>query len=351
MVSAVFLSDHATPRRPVIQTDGQADGDRSELLRRFEGVEPVVRYNQGELFFPTASRAISPSATCWSGTSERDARGSAGGEVTTAVLGSAGRAARASRSTCAWSRRMPNGVELARWRTWRIDRLPCSRPAGVASGLGRLVDAGFEPRCCWWHGRGGRRRAAPGEVRGGARGGPALRVLRAGGADGRLDRPSTSTSTSERYRSTFHGANDHEADWEQVFVYLDSGRRPRRLDRGGRARLRRRRASAADGMTRRCEGRRSPRSSRGRFVRLYFEQGEYVTRSHCRASRGRGLPRKALAPSGSRTLRQPDRAPGGTAARPRTRRRSSTMRDGKAAIGLGRRRRVDARPDRRRIPG
>ena len=47
------------------------------------------------------------------------------------------------------------------------------------------------------------------------------------------------------YRSTFDGANDHEADWEQVFVYLEdaAGRTATGLDRGRGARLHRRSAA------------------------------------------------------------------------------------------------------------
>ena len=43
------------------------------------------------------------------------------------------------------------------------------------------------------------------------------------------------------YRSTFNGVNDHEADWEQVFIYLEETPDGARagLDRGRGPRLHR----------------------------------------------------------------------------------------------------------------
>ena len=88
------------------------------------------------------------------------------------------------------------------------------------------------------------------------------------------------------YRSTFNGANDHEADWEQVFIYLEErpdGPAPG-LDRGRRPRLHRRPAAPALGRPDPGQGGRPPGDLRGRRLARELLRAGRVP--HERAARG-----------------------------------------------------------------
>jgi hypothetical protein len=117
------------------------------------------------------------------------------------------------------------------------------------------------------------------------------------------------------YRSTFHGANDHEADWEQVFVYLDdapTGPRPIWI------------AAAAhdfvgDELRRRWDDPTLEKVDDHPVVYAgagshasYFERGEYVTEIPLPGMRGVGGLLEALRAFWRESLRQPD--PGDLAA-------------------------------------
>ena len=113
------------------------------------------------------------------------------------------------------------------------------------------------------------------------------------------------------YRSTFSGANDHEADWEQVFVYLEDapGGPAAGLDRGRRPRLHRRRAAPALGRPDAGQGGRPPGAlRRRRLARLLLRAGR-VPHPACRSPALRGVTRlagRAAATFWRDTLRQPD---------------------------------------------
>ena len=117
------------------------------LLKAFE---PIVRYNDGELFFPAAVEGYLAACDLLVGTSERDRR----------VLVPVGDADR--RDVSATYAAPPgetlylrlvqqplDGIELTRWQL-RPDRLHFQAPGRLARvGLfARLVDAGFTSRCC-----------------------------------------------------------------------------------------------------------------------------------------------------------------------------------------------------------
>jgi len=193
-----------------------------ELLRRFE---PVIRYTQGELFFPMAVGPYVAQCDLWAG-SQRGQRTQLVplGQLSVEALPD-------------WQSRVPDqslflrfvqepltGVELARWGG-RPGRPRFSAPSRLARVgiLARLIDAGFDLSLL---------------VRGTVPGGTAAaaEVKYAGiRADdprfvyhGRVVRQAGWTVchylffyAMNDWRSTFAGANDHEADWEQCFVFLE----------------------------------------------------------------------------------------------------------------------------------
>ena len=110
------------------------------------------------------------------------------------------------------------------------------------------------------------------------------------------------------YRSTFNGANDHEADWEQVFIYLeDRPDGPRPVWIAGAAH-----DYIGDELRRRWDD--PPLVKEGDHPVIfagagshasYFEQGEYLTRSPCRRCGASGAAER-LRDFWRDTLRQPD---------------------------------------------
>jgi hypothetical protein len=208
-----------------------AGGSKSdvELLQAYE---PIVRYNHGELFFPTAVEGYLAECDLLMGSSERDRsvvvpRGS----VTTDVLSRY--VAEPGKSLYLRLVQKPmNGIELALWRS-RSDRPRFRAPGRLARvGLfGRLLDAGFNVSLLL-------RGTVPGGTAAAAQVKYAAhraqdprcvyygRVLR---RHGWIVLQYLYFYFMNDYRSTFHGVNDHEADWEQVLVYLEdapSGPRP-----------------------------------------------------------------------------------------------------------------------------
>jgi hypothetical protein len=119
------------------------------------------------------------------------------------------------------------------------------------------------------------------------------------------------------YRSTFHGANDHEADWEQVFIYLeerpDVGVRPVWIAAAAHdyigAQLRRR----WDDPTLVKEGDHPVIFAGAGSHASYFEQGEYLTSVPLAAFRGLTDFMDVARTFWVGTLRQPD--PGDLASR------------------------------------
>ena len=117
------------------------------------------------------------------------------------------------------------GFDLGRWNR-RPDRQVFHAPGRLARvGLfARLVDAGFTASLPpAWHGPRRDRGRRAGEVRARlARRIPRIvyhaRVVR---QDGWLVLHYMWFYFMNDFRSTFAGANDHEADWEQAFVYLE----------------------------------------------------------------------------------------------------------------------------------
>jgi len=191
------------------------------LLRAYE---PVLRFTAGELFLPADAERYVEECDLWQGRSGRDLTlVVAHGELTPARLAEI-EAPPGERLFLRFVQRPLTGVELARWRA-RPDR-PSFQAAGRLARVGlfaRVVDAAFNVSLF---------------LRGTVPGGTALaawakyhrllerdpdpvvygRVVR---EDGWIVLQYLFFYVMNDWRTTFGGANDHEADWEQVLVYLE----------------------------------------------------------------------------------------------------------------------------------
>jgi hypothetical protein len=287
-----------------------------ELLRAYE---PIVRYNDGELFYPADVDGYLAACDLLVGTSEQDRRVIVPvGELTPERL--ATMTARPGETLYLRLVQQPlSPIELARWRS-RPDRRVFHAPGRLARvGLfARLVDAGFSASLLL-------RGTVPGGTAAAAQVKYAAvrerdsrlvyfgRVVR---ADGWIVLQYLYFYFMNDYRSTFQGANDHEADWEQVFVYLDdapTGPRPVWI------------AAAAhdyvgDELRRRWDDPTFEKSGDHPIVYAgagshasYFERGEYLTEIPLPGLRGLHGFLEALRSFWRESLRQPD--PGDLAAK------------------------------------
>ncbi|CAN5274142.1 hypothetical protein BH11ACT6_BH11ACT6_50850 [soil metagenome] len=195
--------------------------DPVELLRRFE---PVIRYTEGELFFPMAVDAYVEQAALWGrAAGERERRRLADhGELDLDLLCTV---ARADVATTLELRYVPTSLTPRELRQWRRDpdrpRFRSTSRFAAVGLLGRIIDSLFRLSLI-------------------------LRGSVPGGLTAALHRRYRSSSAATTYpyyghvssdggyvvlqywffyamndwRSTFGGVNDHEADWEQVTVFL-----------------------------------------------------------------------------------------------------------------------------------
>jgi hypothetical protein len=192
-----------------------------DLLRAYE---PVIRYNQGELFFPTSVDAYLPMCDLWVGRSQRDRTLLVPvGELTPDAL-----ATHETPPDMSLFLRLVQKplapLELARWSR-RPERPVFKAPSRLARvGLfARLVDAFFNLSLL-----------LRGTVPGGTTAAASIKYEQARERDpryvyhGRVVRRDGWIVLHYMYfyfmndwRSTFQGANDHEADLEQSFVFLE----------------------------------------------------------------------------------------------------------------------------------
>jgi hypothetical protein len=288
-------------------TAGEADDLR--LLRAFE---PIVRYNRGELFYPTAVEGYLARCDLLVGSSEDDARVLVPeGQVTAEAL--ARYSPPPGESLYLRLVQQPlGGVELARWRR-RPERVRFSAPGRLARvGLfARLMDAGFTFSLL-----------LRGSVPGGTAAAAQLKYEAARSADpryvyhGRVVREHGWTCLHylffyfmNDYRSTFYGVNDHEADWEQVFIYLEDtpgGPRPVWIAAAAHDytgdELRRR---WDDDTLEKVDDHPVINAGAGSHA-SYFERGEYLTEVPIPAFRGLGSFLDVVREFWRDTLRQPD---------------------------------------------
>jgi hypothetical protein len=191
------------------------------LLRRFE---PVLRFTRGEMFLPTRIEGYLQRCSLWRARGRRaHLQLAAVGEITAANI-----AEKIPGSTGAtdYLRFVQEPMDFAGYRAWRNST---DRPSFSAIGrwarvgvLSRLLDAGFDISL---------------SLRGVVPGGTvavaeqqfaAMQAERPGHTYyGRVVREGGYIAchylffyVMNDFRSTFFGVNDHEADWEQVIVYL-----------------------------------------------------------------------------------------------------------------------------------
>jgi hypothetical protein len=193
-----------------------------ELLQRHE---PILRFTQGELFLPMPTSGYVESCDLLQGPTIREATIVApAGSLTLDKLGAIGDPPPGHLQYLRFVPEPMNAVELTRWRN-RPDRPRFSAPGRLARvGLpARLVDAGLVTSLL-----------LRGRVPGGTAAAADRRYLAIREHDPRVSYHARVVRTESwvvlhylffyamnDWRSTFDGANDHEADWEQCFIVLE----------------------------------------------------------------------------------------------------------------------------------
>ena len=208
-----------------------AGGDAAENLRLLRRYEPVLRFTRGELFLPMAAPAYLATCALWRSAESRRRpwrRGKAErlcapGELTPARLAEEGSAPHARGLSLRFTERALTWREYRAWRRapGREQLARGGSRFAVVGLVGRLIDAVIRLSLL---------------VRGRVPGGTAAaaeQAYRAGADSGSC--PYYGHVTRDRgfvalqywflyamndWRSTFGGVNDHEADWEQVTVFL-----------------------------------------------------------------------------------------------------------------------------------
>lgn len=192
-----------------------------DLLRRFE---PVVRYTSGEMFFPTAVDGYLRYCSLW----QRDAGGKAAMMVPPGTLTAEDLPKYDSRSAehYLFLRYVPKPLDPLAYQQWfNSDDHPSFDSVGRLSRVGiggRIAEALF-----------GFSLLVRGSVPGGTTAQAQQQYKETLEADprnvyyGRVVRDGGYTILNyvffyvmNDWRSSFHGVNDHESDWEQIFVYL-----------------------------------------------------------------------------------------------------------------------------------
>jgi hypothetical protein len=192
------------------------------LLRRFE---PILKFTHGELFFPTPAERYVEQCDLLAGTSARDWHVVVpAGELTAERLAQEGDVASGEVRFLRYVQHPLNPIELALWRQ-RPERPGFSAPGRLARVglLARLLDAGLAASLL-----------VRGKVPGGTAAAASIKYQQIRASDPRVPYHGRVVRRSgwivlqylffypmNDWRSTFDGANDHEADWEQAFVILE----------------------------------------------------------------------------------------------------------------------------------
>jgi hypothetical protein len=192
------------------------------LMRRFE---PIVHYTRGELFFPMSAVPYIARCELWAGTSERDSTLLVPlGELTAESLPTYAGASPGKRQFLRFVQHPLSGADLTRWHR-RPGRPRFSAPSRLARVgiVARLIDAGFDLSLL-----------VRGKVPGGTMAAAEVKYAEIRAKDprfiyhGRVVRQAGWTVchymffyAANDWRSTFAGANDHEADLEQCFVFVE----------------------------------------------------------------------------------------------------------------------------------
>ncbi len=220
-----MTSDELSREEVTTRAAGLSAAEDLRLLRRYE---PVLRFTLGEYFLPMRIEDYLGKCSLWRA-DPRGRRGGAGaerlsppGELTPARLAQI--SPEPGREL--WLRYVEHGLDRSELRAWRRD---ADRPRLAAGGsrfaavglLSRLIDAGLRLSLL-----------ARGRVPGSTTAAAAQRYRAHASPDGC---PYYGRVTCDQgfialqywffyamndWRSTFAGVNDHEADWEQVTVFL-----------------------------------------------------------------------------------------------------------------------------------
>ncbi|GAA1878004.1 hypothetical protein GCM10009836_69210 [Pseudonocardia ailaonensis] len=200
------------PADPVPPADPAAPTDR-DLLRQYE---PVLRYTAGELFLPVAVEDFVARCSLWE--EPGDVPLVTAGELTLEGLGEAGRRYRERRLHLRFVQKSLRAKEVRRWRRTERPRLGGIGRFAAVGVIARLIDVVLRLSLLV------RGKVPNGLVAAAHRN---VRELTGSTYYGRIVRTAGYTVLQYWYfyafndwRSTFHGVNDHEADWETVAVYL-----------------------------------------------------------------------------------------------------------------------------------
>ncbi len=187
--------------------------------------EPIVRYTQGELFFPTAVGPYAAQCSLWAGTAERKSELIA--PVGALSLERLCEAAKLHRDRPLYMRFVEEPLgrrEYRRWRRHSPQRLSTAGRLTTTGIAGRLIDAGVRASLLV-RGKVPAGLTAAAHISYRAHLEPGRfpyygRVVREGGY---ICLQYWFFYAMNDWRSTFHGINDHEADWELVTIYLAEG--------------------------------------------------------------------------------------------------------------------------------
>lgn len=193
--------------------------DDLTLLHRYE---PVLRYTKGELFLPVTAGDYVRRCSLWDEpAADRKRPGEPlvpAGELTLEGLGEAGRRYRESRLHLRFVQESLGAREVQRWRRTERPRLGGIGRFAAVGVIARLIDVLLRLSLL-----------VRGKVPNGLVAAAHQRSRELTGATyyGRVVRIAGYTVLQywffyafNDWRSTFHGVNDHEADWETVAVYL-----------------------------------------------------------------------------------------------------------------------------------
>ena len=215
------LSHRARTTAPDAVGSDQAlgsDPDR-DLLRAYE---PVIRYTQGELFFPTAVGPYVAQCSLWTASAKNDSSVIVpAGELTLERLSTEAIRHRDRALFLRFVAEPLNHSEYLRWRLLPRERLSSSRRFTTAGMFGRLIDAGVRASLLL-RGKVPAGLAAAAETTYRERLESARftyygRVIRQAGY---VCLQYWFFYAMNDWRSTFAGVNDHEGDWEMITIYL-----------------------------------------------------------------------------------------------------------------------------------
>jgi hypothetical protein len=195
-----------------------------QLLRAYE---PVVKYTEGELFFPMAVEPYIAACSLWRMDANQQRQEVVPmGELTAARLAAEAQPPAGQTLYLRFRKEPLTPLEYRAWQA-RADR-PVLHAAGRLTrvGIGSRVVSSLFNFSLWVRGSVPGGTAAAADI--------AVRQMRA--ADNRFVYYGRVLRTGgyvilhyvfffpmNDWRSSFHGINDHEADWEQCFVYLVEG--------------------------------------------------------------------------------------------------------------------------------